>query len=70
MPTAGDEKKRWLRKIVGDVLDKIVPDTTKHIVFCSLGSRNSRVIPLVEVKLDSRELALRIRKEFSNLKKT
>jgi hypothetical protein len=35
MPTAGDEKKRWLRKIVGDVLEKIVPDTTKHIILFS-----------------------------------
>ena len=70
MPTASEEKRMWLRKIVGDVLDKIVPDSTKHIIFCSLGNRNKRDIPLVEVKLDSRDLALKIRKEFSKKKKS
>jgi hypothetical protein len=70
MPTASDEKKKWHKKIVGEVLDRIVPDSTKHIVFCSLGSRNSRFIPQVEVKLYSRQLALKIRKELSSMKKT
>jgi hypothetical protein len=70
MPTAREEKRMWLRKIVGDVLDKIVPDSTKHIIFCSLGNRNTKVIPLVEVKLDSRDLALKICKEFSKKKKS
>jgi hypothetical protein len=70
MPRASEEKRMSLRKIVGDVLDKIVPDSTKHIIFWSLGNRNTRVIPLVEVKLDNRDLALKIHKEFSKKKKS
>ena len=70
MPKASEEKKKWLDNIVGEVLERIVPDASKHVVFSSLGSRNSRVIPLVEVKLDSRELAVKIRKDFSNKKKS
>ena len=62
-------KNKWLDKIVGDVLDKIVPNASKHVIFASLGSRNARIIPLVEVKLDSREMAVKIRKEFSSKKK-
>ena len=70
MPKASEEKKKWLDNIVGEVLERIVPDASKHVVFSSLGSRNSRVIPLVEVKLDSRELAVKVRKDFSNKKKS
>ena len=64
MPTTSEEKKKWLNQIVGETLEKIVPDSSKHVIFTSLGSRNARVIPFVEVKLDSREMAFRIRKEF------
>jgi hypothetical protein len=70
MPKASEEKRKWLDKIVGVVLEKIVPDSSKHVIFTSLGSRNSIVIPLVEVRLDSRELAMKIRKEFSAKKKS
>jgi hypothetical protein len=70
MPKAGDEKKKWLDNIVGEVLEKIVPNASKHVIFSSLGSRNSRVIPLVEVRLDSRELAMKIRKDFSIKRKS
>jgi hypothetical protein len=65
MPTNSEDKRKWLITIVGEVLKKIVPDFSKHIIFTSLGSRNTATIPLVEVKMDSRELAKKIRKEFS-----
>ena len=65
MPTQGDEKKKWLNSIVGEVLDRIEAGSSKHIVFASLGSRNQRFIPLVEVKMDSRDLAIKIRKQFA-----
>ncbi len=64
MPTSSEEKKKWLNDIVGKILDKIVLDSYKDIVFTSLGSRNSRVILLVEVKFTSKETALKIRKGF------
>jgi hypothetical protein len=61
MPMSSEEKRTWLNTLVGEVLDKIKPEA-------SLGSRNSRVIPVVEVKLDSSELAKRIRKGFGEKK--
>ena len=70
MPTAGEEKKKWINSMVGEVLDKIVPDASKHIAFTSLGSRNTRIIPVVEVKMDSRDLAVKIRKGFWEKKKS
>ena len=70
MPKAGEEKTKWLDNIIGEVLKKIVPNASKHVIFSSLGSRNSRVIPLVEVRLDSRELAMKIRKDFSIKRKS
>jgi hypothetical protein len=60
MSKSSEDKNKWLNTIVGVILDKIVPNTSKHLIFSSLGSRNSRAIPLVEVKLDSRELAMKI----------
>jgi hypothetical protein len=65
MPTNSDDKRKWLNTIVGEVLEMIVPDSSKHIIFTLLGSRNAMTIPLVEVKMDSKELATKIRKEFS-----
>jgi hypothetical protein len=65
MPVQGEKKKKWLNGIVGEVLDKIEPDASKHILFASQWSRNQNFIPLVEVTMDSKELALRIRKQFT-----
>jgi hypothetical protein len=56
MATSCEEKRTWIHKIVGEILDKIVSDSSKHDIFFSLDSRNSRVKPFLEVKLDSREL--------------
>ena len=69
MPVNGEEKKKWLNGIVGEILDRIEPGASQHVIFASLGSRNQRVIPLVEVRLDSRELALKIRKQFATKKR-
>ena len=68
-PNKPDERKTWLRNIVGEILNKIVPESATHIVFTTQGSKNAREIPLVEVKLDNRELALKIRKDFAAKKK-
>ena len=70
MPESGEEKRTWLNTLVGEILDKIEPEASKHVTFTSLGSRNSRIIPVVEVKLDSSELAKKIRKGFGEKKKS
>ncbi len=66
---AGEEKRKWINSIVGEILDKIEPEALKHVAFTSLGSRNTRIIPVVEVKMDSRELAMKIRKGYGEKKK-
>jgi hypothetical protein len=58
MPAQGKERIRWLNGIISDVRDKIVPDASKLILFASQGSRNKNYIPLVEVKMSSKELAM------------
>ena len=69
MPKQTEEKQKWLKDIVGEILNKIEPGSSSHIIFTSLGSRNQRFIPLVEVKLDSRELAVKIRKQYAQKKR-
>ena len=69
MPTQSEEKKKWLNGIVGEILEKIEIGASKHILFASLASKNQRFIPLVEVKLDNRDLAVKIRKQFSAKKR-
>jgi hypothetical protein len=69
MPKQTEEKKKWLNDMVGEVLNKIEPGASDHIIFSSLGSRNQRFIPLIEVKLDSRELAMKIRRQFAQKKR-
>ena len=69
MPAQGEEKIRWLNGIVGEILDKIEPDASKHIVFTSQGSRNKNYIPLVEVRMSSKEMAMKIRKQFTAKKR-
>ena len=70
MPTSNEEKKKWLNEIVGEVINKIVPDSSKNIVFTSLVSRQSKAIPLVEVRFDNKETAFNIRKGFSAKKRS
>jgi hypothetical protein len=65
MPMQSEEKKKWLNGIFGKILEKIEFGASNHILFALLGSRNQIFIPLVEVKLDSRDLAMKIRKQFA-----
>jgi hypothetical protein len=69
MPILAEEKKVWLKNIVSLVLNRIEPNSGEHIIFFTLGHRNSQDVPLAEVKLDSAELALKIRKQFAEKKK-
>jgi hypothetical protein len=65
MPHNADEKRIWLRQIVGKVLNQIDQNAGDHVVFATLGRKISQDITLAEVKLDSRELTLKIRKLFA-----
>ena len=69
IPVNYDERKKWLRAIVDALLNRIEPGTSDRIVFVSQGRRMGRDIPMVEVKLDSRDRAFKIRNTFVTKKK-
>ena len=69
MPIPREEKEKWLNDMVSPILDSIVPDSSKSIAFISMGGNRERDIPLCEIKLKSKDLALLIRKEFAKKKK-
>jgi hypothetical protein len=69
-PTDLIQKKLWLRNIVEDVIKSVAPDCTGKIVFVNQGKNNGKIIPLVEVKMDSILTANQIRKAFAEKKKS
>ena len=70
MPQAFDQRKKWLYDMVGVMLDKIEPGVATKMVWANQGRHNKREIPMAEVKMDSRETALKIRKKFAEMKRT
>ena len=60
-----EEKKKWIRGIVGEVLNKVEEGATNHILSVTQGWKGGNNIPLAEVRMDSVDLALRIRKQFA-----
>jgi hypothetical protein len=63
------QKSQWIRKIVVDTLKKIKPDFDGKIGFVNQGKNNGREIPMVEVKMDSVEVAATMRKAFADKRK-
>jgi hypothetical protein len=55
MPNLAEERRKWLRVIVGQVINKIEPKLGKHVVCTTLGQKTQE-ISLAEVKLDSSEI--------------
>jgi hypothetical protein len=48
--------------MVGELLEMIESGSLNHILFENQGRKGERGIPLVEIKLDSREMAQKVRK--------
>jgi hypothetical protein len=65
MPHQPEERQAWLRSIVRSIINEIVTDSSNNIVLKRQRWKNANKIPLVEVKMDSREIAQKIRKEFA-----
>jgi hypothetical protein len=63
-PTAMDERKAWLSRIVSLVLNKLDPELAKHILFINQGKSNGRDIPMAEVRFTSTEWAKKARSLF------
>ena len=58
-----------MRKIIDELLNKIVPGSSEKIVFINQGRNWGRDIPMAEVKLESREIAFKLRNSFVTMKK-
>ena len=69
MPAQGDEKKKWLHDMVGRVFHEIDPSLKGKILFVNHGKRNGHNIPMVEVRVDTKENAIALRKAFVAKKK-
>ena len=68
-PDGFEERKKWIRDIVDELLNRIVPGSSEKIVFINQGRNLGKDIPMAEVKIDSREHALKIRNTFVAKKK-
>jgi hypothetical protein len=68
-PAGRVEARQWLEDIVSGVLDSIGGGSSSDIIFVSQGRSNNRNIPLAEVRMKSREQAVKIRKSFAQKKK-
>ena len=60
MPLNEVEKKIWLDNMVADVLCKLDPEGNGKILFIKPGRREGHNIPMVEVRMESKEIAKRI----------
>ena len=69
MPTGLEAKKKWVNEMVGGILDSIVPEASKHFLFANQGRSRGRDVTLVEVRMESKEMAFKIRKQFAEKKK-
>ncbi len=68
-PTDPEERKKWIRKIVQDIFENLIPSFGGKIMFVNQMRNKGYHIPLVEVKLDSPANAGMIRKAFAEKKK-
>ena len=70
-PAGQAEAKKWLLDIVGEMLNKIVPESADHIQFVNAikGAGGESQVPVCEAKMKEREWAVKIRREFGKLKK-
>jgi hypothetical protein len=70
MPVGFEEKKKWLRELVGNTLNQVEAGSSDHMLNLIQGWKGSANIPLAEVRMDSVELAVKIRKQFAAKKKS
>ena len=68
-PAGQVEAKKWLTDIVGEVLNKIVPESADHVQFVNAIRGTGGEVPVCEAKMKEKEWAVKIRREFGKLKK-
>ena len=70
-PTNQLEFKNWLSKLVGATLERITKDSAEGVAFVNpLKGGGGDILPICEVRMKSRELALQIRKDFAIKRKS
>ena len=69
MPQGFQDKKKWVLDMVGDVVNRIEEGAAGKIIWANQGRRNEREIPMAEVKMESKEVARRIRLKFAEKKR-
>ena len=68
-PAGGAEYKGWLKELAGAALETIVPGSATKIVVVNPGRREGKEVPMCEVKMENKETAAKIRREFGRLRK-
>ena len=68
-PAGVEEKKKWMIDMVSPIIESIVEGSSKEIAFVNLAGSKERDIPLCEVRFKSREMAIKIRRDFAAKKK-
>ena len=68
-PTGGAEYKGWLKELAGATLETVVPGSASKIMVVNPGRREGREVPMCEVKMENKEIAAKIRREFGRLRK-
>ncbi len=69
MPQGYQEKKKWVLDMVGGVIDRIEQGTAAKIIWANQGRKGDKEIPMAEVKMESKEIARRIRLKFAEKKR-
>jgi hypothetical protein len=68
-PVDKELKKVWLRNLVLEVIKRVKPDFDGTLGFINQGKSNGRDMPMVEVRLNSVEAAVGVRKAFAEKRK-
>jgi len=68
-PVDREQKKTWLRNIVMDTIKMVKPDFNGTLGFVNQGKSSGKDIPMVEIRLNSVEAAIGVRKAYAEKRK-
>jgi len=68
-PTDPEQRKVWIKEIAMNIFKTLIPDFKGVIHFVNQAKNNGLHIPMIEVKLESVESSVAIRKAFAEKKK-
>ncbi len=65
-PIGPGPRKDWLNQIVSGIFKEIDPNFKGKILFINQGRNSGKDIPMLEVRMESKEAAARIQKAYAN----